>query len=155
MKFIVDQNLGSLTKWLRFLGFNAVQIKLNLKDPQNLPKPELDTFILTRQKSLPGKFNRTDLITLTTDQTESQLEEICRRLKLKPYRGSLTRCSTCNRTLQPISQSEAEGRVPDFTSHRQQQFFECPTCHKVYWEGSHQARIRSRLKKLQEDILTQ
>ncbi len=32
MKFFVDQNLGRLAKWLRFMGFDVVQMKLTLKD---------------------------------------------------------------------------------------------------------------------------
>ena len=36
MKFLVDQNLGSLAKWLRFMGFDVVQMKLTLK---GFPQP--------------------------------------------------------------------------------------------------------------------
>jgi uncharacterized protein len=154
MKFFVDQNLGSLTKWLRFLGFDVVEMKLNLKDSHSLPILKRNSFIVTRQTSLPAKLNRPDLVILTSDRTESQLAEICRRLNLSPETWvPLIRCSTCNKILQPIPPDQADGRVPDFTSQKHQQFFECPQCRRVFWEGSHQARIRGQLQKLQDDIL--
>ena len=156
MKFFVDQNLGSLTKWLRFLGFDVVQMKLTLEDSHSLPILRRNNFIVTRQTAVPAKLNRPDLIVLTSDRTESQLAEICRRLNLSPETWvPLIRCSTCNKILQPIPPDQADGRVPDFTSQKHQQFFECPQCRRVFWEGSHQARIRRQLQKLQDDILAQ
>ena len=68
MKFFVDQNLGSLAKWLRFMGFDVVQMKLTLKDLQSLPRPKQNNFILTRQTSSSAKLNRPDLIVLASDE---------------------------------------------------------------------------------------
>jgi uncharacterized protein len=156
MKFFVDQNLGSLIKWLRFFGFDVVQMKLTPKDPQSLPILKRNNFIVTRQTSLPAKLKRPDLIVLASERTESQLAEICRRLNLSPETWvPLIRCSTCNKILQPIPPDQADGRVPDFTSQKHRQFFECPQCRRVFWEGSHQARIRQQLQKLHDDILAQ
>ena len=91
---------------------------------------------------------------LTSDDLTAQLTEICRRLHLAPEDWEpLRRCSRCNAILEPIPPEQAEGRVPDFISQSQRQFLECPKCRRVFWEGSHQARIRQRLHKLQEDIL--
>jgi uncharacterized protein with PIN domain len=153
MKFFVDQSLGSLTKWLRFLGFDVVEMELNLRNSHSLPRLKPNNFILTRQTSWPAKLSRPDLIVLAAERIESQLAEICRRLKLSPETWApLIRCSTCNQILRPISAEQADGRVPDFTSQKYQQFFECPQCRRVYWEGSHQVRIRRQLQKLQDDI---
>jgi uncharacterized protein len=154
MKFLVDQNLGSLTKWLRFMGFDVAEMKLTLKDSHSLPRLRRKNFIVTRQTSLPAKLNRPDLIVLTSDRSESQLAEICRRLHLSPETWApLIRCSTCNQMLEPMAADQADGRVPDFTRQKHQQFFECPQCRRVYWGGSHQAGIRRQLQKLHDDIM--
>ncbi len=154
MKFFVDQNLGRLTKWLRFLGFDVEQMKLTRKDSPILPQLERNTFILTRQTSLPAKLNRPDVIVLASDRVESQLAEICRRLNVSPETWApLNRCSTCNQVLEAIPADQADGRVPEFTSQKHQQFFECPQCRRIFWEGSHQVRIRQQLQKLHDDIL--
>ena len=78
MKFLVDQTLGGLSKWLRLLGFDVVQIRLTPQE-SNLPDPKRDTYILTRQTSLPAKLGRSDLVILESDRPEEQLTEICRR----------------------------------------------------------------------------
>ncbi len=153
MRFLVDHNLGTLTKWLRFLGFDVAQINLTLQ-AKTLPPPQRDTVLLTRQTSLPKALQRPDLMILTSDDLTAQLTEICRRLHLAPEDWEpLIRCSRCNTILEPIPPEEAEGRVPDFVSQSQRQFFECPKCRRVFWEGSHRARIRQRLHELQEHIL--
>jgi uncharacterized protein with PIN domain len=154
MRFLVDQNLGTLTKWLRFLGFDVVQIKLALAEAKTLPPPQRGTVILTRQTALPKALHRPDLMMLTSDDLTVQLTEICRRFNLAPKDWEpLIRCSRCNAILEPIPPEEAEGRVPDFTSQRHREFFECPACRRVFWEGSHRARIRRRLQELQKHIL--
>jgi uncharacterized protein len=154
MKFFVDQNLGRLTKWLRFLGFDVEQMKLTRKISPILPQPQRNTFFLTRQTSLPAKLNRPDLIVLASDRVESQLAEICRRLNVSPETWApLKRCSTCNQVLEAIPADQADGRVPEFTSQKHHHFFECPQCRRIFWEGSHQVRIRHQLQKLHDDIL--
>jgi uncharacterized protein with PIN domain len=154
MKFFVDQTLGRLTKWLRLLGFDVVQIRLTPEELRNLPTPKRDTFILTRQTSLPKKSRRPDLVILESDQPEAQLMEICRRLHLPPETWEpLNRCSICNKILLPITPEQAEGRVPDYISQKHEQFFECPQCGRVFWEGSHQRSIRRRLQALHNHII--
>lgn len=153
MKFFVDQNLGKLAKWLRLLGFDVVQIRLTHQELGNLAMPQRDTFILTRQISLPKKFRRPDLIVLESDQPEAQLTEICHRLHLPPETWEpLQRCNQCNHNLLPLPADQVEGMVPDYITQKHQQFFECPQCRRVFWEGTHQRRIRCRLEELRNHI---
>ena len=49
MKFLVDQPLGGLAKWLRFCGFDATLMRLALDAPGNWPPHRPRTHILTRQ----------------------------------------------------------------------------------------------------------
>jgi uncharacterized protein with PIN domain len=37
MKFLVDQPLGGLVKWLRFCGFDAILVRLTPDKPGSLP----------------------------------------------------------------------------------------------------------------------
>jgi uncharacterized protein with PIN domain len=155
MRFFVDQTLGRLTKWLRLLGFDVVQTRLTPQEWRHLPTLKQDTYILTRQTSLPAKIPRPDLIVLTSDRTEAQLTEICRRLQISPETWEpLNRCSDCNHILVPVTPEQAEGRVPEYISQKHQQFFECPQCRRLFWEGSHQRRIRRQLQDLQNRINT-
>jgi uncharacterized protein len=155
MRFLADQTLGRLTKWLRFLGYDVIQTRLTPQEFRHLPVPKQDRYILTRQTSLAAKLPRPDLIVLTSDQPEAQLTEICRRLQISSETWEpLNRCSDCNQILVPITPEQAEGRVPEYISQKHQQFFECPQCQRLFWEGSHQRRIRRRLQELQSQIDT-
>lgn len=153
MKFWVDQSLGGLSKWLRFLGFEVEQIKISPAGRSSLPPPGGDGVIVTRQAAVRQKSLRPDLVIVASDHPEAQLAEICRRLNLPPGTWEpLKRCSRCNETLSALSSEEVEGRVPDYISQKHHHFFECPRCHKVFWEGSHQRRIRRRLQELENHL---
>ncbi len=149
MKFYVDQTLGKLIKWLRLLGFDTVQVQLSPKDLAQLPPWKPGVYVLTKQTSWPARRQRPDLLILTSQDPEDQLAEICQRLSLPPDTWQpLQRCSDCNLPLQPLPPDQLEDRVPDYIAVRHQQFFECPQCQRVFWEGSHQRRIRRRLEEL-------
>jgi uncharacterized protein len=149
MKFLVDQPLGGLAKWLRFCGFDAVIVRLAPDQPQNWPPPRPRTHILTR-RTAAARLKRPDLLILTASDPEAQLEEVIRRLDLSArHLNPLSRCSHCNEPLVPLDRALVQGRVPEHVFHYQRQFSECPRCHRVYWPGSH---IRGISKTLQEKL---
>lgn len=149
MKFLVDQPLGGLAKWLRFCGFDAALRHLSLDRPGFLPPPAADTCLLTRRES--GKrLNRPDLLVLTAADPEGQLQEVLQRLGISPRDlKPLSRCSRCNDTLLPVSRDQVQGRVPEHVFHYHRQFYECPRCRRLFWPGSHLPGItRTLLAKL-------
>ena len=149
MKFYVDQSLGKLIKWLRILGFDTVPVQLRPQGLAQLPAWQPGVYFLTKQTSWPHRRRRPDLLILTSQDPEDQLAEICQRLQLAPETWQpLQRCSDCNLPLQPLPPDRLEDRVPDYIAVRHRQFLECPRCQRVFWEGSHQRRIRLRLEKL-------
>jgi uncharacterized protein with PIN domain len=74
-----------------------------------------------------------------------------RELRLSPSAGLLTRCIGCNTVLESIPKEQARPAVPPYVFHTQKQFSRCPHCGRLYWKGTHEARIRDRLNKLFED----
>lgn len=149
MKFYVEQSLGKLIKWLRLLGFDTVPMQFSPLGQTPLPSWQRGVYFLTRQASWPARRQRPDLVILTSQNVEEQLVELCRRLHLSPETWQpLRRCSDCNLPLHSLSRDQVEGKVPDYIATRHQQFYQCPQCHRVFWEGSHQRYIRQRLAKL-------
>ncbi len=145
MKFLVDLPLGGLAKWLRFCGFDAESRRLG----SELPPPEAETFILTRQEDLK-RLRRPDLRFISASDPEAQLREVLTAFDISPRRiQPLSRCSRCNVRLAPVPREEVQGRVPEHVFHYQDQFFECPHCHRVFWPGSHLPAI---LKTLQAGL---
>lgn len=155
MKFLVDQPLGTLAKWLRFYGFDAPLMRLTLDKPQCWPPPRPQTHILTRQTA-SARSKRPDLLVLATAEPEAQLEEVIRRLRISPrHLKPLSRCSHCNEPLTPLDRDRVQGRVPEHVFLYHQQFSECPCCHRVYWPGSHILGISTTLREQLEKLATE
>jgi uncharacterized protein with PIN domain len=62
----------------------------------------------------------------------------------------MSRCIECNRELIPVNKEEIEFLVPEFVFHNYSNFRRCPSCGKVYWQGSHTEGIRDLLQDLLE-----
>lgn len=145
MRFTVDTPLKGLAKWLRLCGFDAT-IKAFASARTSLPPWAPGTYFLTRRAGFQG-LKRPDVLVLTADDPEGQLAEIFGRLELS--RGDLAplkRCGDCNDLLVQVPRETALGLVPDHVFHTQAKFFQCPRCQRLYWPGSHPARILKRLE---------
>jgi uncharacterized protein len=147
MQFLVDQPLGGLAKWLRFLGFDAPLVRLNPDEPGSWPPPSPQTRILTRQAACQ-RLKRPDLLLLAANEPEAQLTEVIRALQLAPPDFKpLTRCRHCNDLLAPIQRELVRGRVPEHVFLHHRRFYQCPRCHRVYWPGSHLRGISLTLRE--------
>jgi uncharacterized protein with PIN domain len=147
MRFLVDLPLKGLAKWLRLCGLDAAVI--NFSAQKDLPSPAPGTYLITRQAG-HRRFHREDLLVLAANDPESQVAEVFRRLKLSGRDlAPLSRCGECNDLLMPVPRETALGLVPDHVFHTQDKFFQCPGCGRLYWPGSHPARI---IAKIQEAV---
>ncbi len=151
MKFFVDPSLGKLAKWLRLAGFDTVPLRIT---PEvQLPLWQRGVYFLTKRAAWPPKKQRPDLIILKGQEVEQQLLELAQRLPLFSQAWEpLQRCSLCNVKLRPLPADQVEGRVPDYVANRHPQFYECPQCQRVFWEGSQQRRIWQRLQDLCQNV---
>lgn len=150
MRFVVDLPLRGLTKWLRLCGLDA-SVKSFSALRQGLPVVVPGTYLLTRQAGY-RHLKREDLLVLGSNDPEGQLVELFRRLKLtRTDLAPLSRCGECNDLLVPIPRETALGLVPDHVFHTQAEFFQCPRCRRLYWPGSHPARINAKLQQVLQE----
>jgi uncharacterized protein len=150
MRFLVDLPLKGLAKWLRLCGLDAA-VTCFPTQRTDLPAPAPETYLLTRQAGY-RHLKRDDLLVLATNDPEDQLAEIFRRLKIsRRDLAPLSRCGECNDLLVPVPRETALGMVPDHVYHTQAKFFQCPNCRRLYWPGSHPARIAAKLQQLLEE----
>ncbi len=52
-----------------------------------------------------------------------------------------SRCADCNEPLLPLTATEAQARVPAYVAATQESFQACPLCTRVFWKGTHAARL--------------
>ncbi len=152
MKLLCDHMLGTLAKWLRFMGYDTTYPG-PLDDSELLAVAKQEgRVLLTRDKELVGRSR--DAIRVRSDDLEEQIREVASRLELKLV-DPLSRCSLCNAVLVAASAEEVGGLVPEGVRARHDTFWRCPSCGKVYWQGTHWARMVERLDRLPLDLGTQ
>jgi 8-oxo-dGTP diphosphatase len=70
-----------------------------------------------------------------------QFQEILDRFDLRRLVAPFTRCLRCNTPLRRVERATLEGRVPPRVLASHDDYHECPTCSRVYWKGTHHARM--------------
>lgn len=154
LKFIVDANVGKLTKWLRLLGYDAVFFDGAADGEMISTALREDRVILTRDTHILEwgvvKSGRVKALLINADHPDAQIHQVVSGLSLDVEGEVFTRCLECGEQLRKISKVEVESRVPPYVFKTQEQFLECPTCLRVYWRGTHWQAMVSRLRKLAE-----
>ncbi|OGS49581.1 MAG: hypothetical protein A3K65_09290 [Euryarchaeota archaeon RBG_16_68_12] len=145
MKFLCDHMLGTLAKWLRFLG-NDVAYPGPIEDNDLKAAVERDgRVLLTRDRELAGRVAGS--LQVTSDDLDDQLLQVIRAFHL-PADLSLSRCSLCNAPLEEVPKAEVAGKVPEKVFALQETFWHCPACGRFYWKGSHWTNMEARLREL-------
>lgn len=149
MKFICDDNLGKLAKWLRTLGYDTL-FSPDIEDTELVSKAlKEDRVILSRDQQLKRfKSAEKNLLLLSSNQPLEQLREVLKKFSLKPEeKNHFTRCLVCNQVLVPISKKEVENKVPPFVFKTQEKFFYCSKCDKFYWAGTHVKNLKKKMSE--------
>ena len=151
-KFIVDVNVGRLAKWLRAVGYDTLFIKE--ADDDTLVRVGLgegrtiltrDTQIMERRVVATGQLRA---ILIEDDDVSDQLRQVVEKLNLDPLKRRFSLCMVCNEPLVSIPKEEVRSEVPPYVVRTQAIFRRCPSCRKVYWQGTHWQRMKSELEKV-------
>jgi hypothetical protein len=149
MKFIADRMLGKLAKKLRMLGYDTLYYQG--EDPYQilrLARQEGRT-ILTRNTKLIPKRPEDLILRVLSDQPTLQLKELIQKGYISlEGETPFSRCLLCNTTLQEIPKENAEGKVPDFIFSQQKDFYQCPQCMRIYWQGTHLENMAKEVLEL-------
>lgn len=149
MKFVADRNLGKLAKELRMLGYDVVYYRGEDAYPLVKLAREEGRVILTRSTRLTPKRPEDRIVRIMEDKPSLQLSELVQRKVISLLKEPVfSRCLVCNTLLDEIPREEAEGKVPDFIFYQQREFFRCPQCSKVYWQGSHLNHMKKKIEEL-------
>ena len=151
LKFIVDNNVGKLAKWLRIMGYNArffegssdsqmVAIAL----AENRVILTRDTQIMRRRLVTSGQLKA---ILIQSDEPERQIRQVIDALKLDCQFQPFSLCLECNQPLAERSRELVKDLVPPYVFQTQNQYMECPACHRIYWRGTHWQAMTKSLKK--------
>lgn len=155
LKFIADGMLGKLTRWLCMLGHN-VKYSNKLDDAQLIMIAKKERrILLTRDLELYQQATAKGIDALYLDgKTEAErLAQIAKRFKIKlDIDMATSRCPKCNTRVKPISKEKVADKVEKSTFAYYNEFWECPNCGQIYWQGAHWTRIRKTLEAAKEHL---
>jgi uncharacterized protein with PIN domain len=142
----VDRMLMRLARWLRLLGADVIA-DASLTGAELLRIGRADNRILvTRDKRLRTAPNA---FFVTSNSIRGQLREVVQRFGLDPRAIAPTRCSRCNTVLTTIARELVSRRVPPYVFASHERFAECGGCGRIYWPGTHPARMRAMLDSIE------
>ncbi len=155
-KFIVDCNVGKLTKWLRLMGYDT-QFFDGRNDSHLVAMAQAegrviltrDTQVMKRRVITSGQIKA---ILIQSDEPERQIHQVIEALELDCRFKPFTICLECNQVLVERSKGEVKELVPPYVFKTQSQFMQCPTCHRIYWRGTHWRAMTKRLEKFTKRI---
>ena len=141
-RFILDVHLGKLAAYLRMLGFDT-EYGRPLTDVQLAQSSAGEhRILLTRDRGLLKHSVITHGYWVRETNGRRQIGEVIHRFDLASAIRPFTRCLACNGSLEPISKEQARSLAPERSLDRFGEFHRCGQCGRVYWKGSHYARMR-------------
>lgn len=148
--------LGNLAKKLRILGYDSKYFSSIEDDTLITIAKNEKRIILTKDEQLTrtaGKENITTVLIRGSDEFE-QIAQINAKIKLDRFvmdTGN-SRCIACNGNLQSIEKYRVIGKVPEGVLQREEKFWMCNSCKKIYWEGTHFEKLQEFVSKLNDRI---
>ncbi|RDI40206.1 Mut7-C RNAse domain-containing protein [Aquicella lusitana] len=142
--FILDVHLGKLARYLRLLGFDTLY-DTHYKDSEIVDLAQREhRIILTRDIGILKNKQVTHGYWLRETQPKKQVVEIIRRFDLVRQCKPFTRCLECNGKIIPLSQeNNIIQPVPPGVKEMQDQFFQCESCLRLYWQGTHYSKLKT------------
>ena len=147
MKFLCDQMLGNLSRWLRFFGFDTYYVKRDINDDELLKIAEKENYILiTRDKDLiiRAKKRKLKIISIKSLNLDDQLKHVLKDIKIDENE-ILSKCSICNSKLIKINKQDFKDKIPIKIYNNMNDFYFCNFCDKIYWKGSHYDKIIKKI----------
>jgi uncharacterized protein with PIN domain len=150
-RFVVDGHLGRLAAYLRMLGldtwYGRTADDVLLAGVANREARVL----LTRDVGLLKRREVERGYCVRSDKPHQQLHEVSQRFALPPHFSPFRRCMECNADLRAVSKDEVAELLPPHTRATKNDFSRCTGCGKVFWRGSHHARMLTWIEELTTD----
>ncbi len=146
--FLADEHLGKLARTLRLLGFDTVYAR-GLDDAEIVRRASREgRIVLTRDRGLLKRGSVDHGYWVRSDQPTEQAREVVRRFDLGGKARPFTMCLACGGRLQPVDKESVLPRIPPRVRAWRDEFLLCQGCGKLFWRGTHHARLASTVEKI-------
>jgi uncharacterized protein len=145
MKFFCDAMLGGLSRWLRAVGYEA-DFEHGIEDGDLVERAAAaNAIILSSDRPLFDRKRITSgqVRALFVPRHAPVLDQAVFVLQTLKLEVRDHRCMDCSGELQRVEKSSVEREVPQGAFKTFDEYFRCARCHKVYWHGTHWAKIEA------------
>ena len=153
VRFLLDNHLGRLARYLRLLGFDTLYFNNQLDDEElSLLSYDTKRILLSRDRGLLKRSQVVYGFCLRTMDPYEQLKSVVMRYQLAEKIEPWTRCLRCNGILHPVDKEEIIHLLEPKTKRYIEVFQQCSSCKQVYWQGSHFTHLQAFLNRFREDF---
>jgi uncharacterized protein with PIN domain len=145
---VADVHLGRLTKYLRMIGLDVLY-KNNFIDDE-IVRISLDEkrTILTKNRGILKRTEVTRGYCVRGTKVKEQAIEVVKRFDLRNQIKEFSRCIECNQLLKTVSKEKIINELPEKVARLQNKFYHCPSCKKLFWEGTHYQKMLAFIQSL-------
>ena len=156
VKFIADHNVGKLAKLLRMFGYDTLfftakddneMVRIAFKESRVILTR--DTQIMKRRLVCDGDLKA---LFIAENNSKEQLLQVLRALHLNRFKP-FSLCLECNQPLIPRSREEVKSLVPIRVLNNYNHYMECPSCHRIYWQGTHWQAMAEKLEDFKRRVV--
>lgn len=141
LRFVADAHLGGLARLLRMAGYDTLYDNHYHDDEIERLAREEGRVMLTRDRELLKRRSVEFGCYLHALDPAQQLRELFARLRLGPGMRPFSLCLHCNFPLRQVDKAAVLDRLPPRVAELHEEFTTCEHCGRVYWKGSHHARM--------------
>jgi hypothetical protein len=147
-RFLCDEMLARLGRWLRAAGYDVVIARPGEEDGQllKIAREEGRRLITRDRKLLEYRDAAAHVTLLYANRLPDQLEEFSRHYNVDWLCNPFSRCLECNSEL-VVAGAVERARVPPAARREDETVLYCASCDKVYWYGSHVRRMHRKLEQ--------
>ncbi len=153
MKFIADNMLGKLAKYLRMMGYDTVYPPPSDANGLIVLSKSEDRVILTRNSIFIRDFKPENYLFIESQHFSEQMIQVIKKFNLEINTDNFfTLCMICNEHLFQVSKEEVKEKVPESVYINFKEFRQCPSCSRIYWHGGHTQRMENKLMGIMSSL---
>lgn len=150
--FLVDAMLGNLAKKLRILGYDATYFSSIEDEKLVIIAKNEKRIILTKDAQLSNTAQNQGILSVLIRGNDElkQIMQIHEKIKLEKFTldTANSRCTACNGRLEQVEKYRIIGKVPEGVLQREEKFWVCDGCKKIYWQGTHFEKLQKFVEQL-------
>ncbi len=147
-RFVLDVHLGKLATYLRFLGFDTLYRNDYSDEELAAISSQDERILLTRDRGLLKRGVVRHGYYVRATHPQAQLLEVLRRFNLFAQVRPFRRCTQCNGLVRPVPKAAVLDRLLPKTRLYYHEFYQCESCGRVYWQGSHYERLQHWVERV-------